>query len=667
MGRHDLALSGATPPIFISYRRADVRWARFLHRQLKDCGVEAWYDANVGAGEDWRAATAKALEGSRIFVLLFSSSAAESTDIAKELAAATLEKKLIVPVRLENIAPKGPFLYELASRNWVDAFDNTEDALTGLAKNLADWVRSEPANDSAIPFDRAARQPQTSEPPIEILPAFSSKRWVMIAATCLIALIAAGASWNYLRPAAPNHAITAAHSMAVRLAKFQLLSDDLPAAFQDAVEAEITAAFNIDGVVGVSTSESLAPTYTLGGSIQRDGSSIRVITNLINERSGAALWSSTFDYPGDEVSKVPRRIAVDAGNVIRCGLFGASTYHAPLPDPILRDYLKFCQGHWDPNMAEGRKALVPAQRVVDALPDFSWGWAAVAGAYWKVAAAADNAALSDKARASGREASDRAIAIDGKNSEALYLKAVLLDERDWIGREKLFKRAVSARRLDCGCEYHQYGWMLVKVGRTGEAVEYLQKADDMLSLYVYTPLTLADALVVAGRLDEAKSYYDAAIEIAPDADFEKWLQARMASHIGDINLLRDPSLPIGEKRRAALLKGFEALASQATEAKEAAIRDLLALNEDEQRDDVAKLLASLGADHEAFKVAARTATKDYFSGPAVFWDKRMRRVLDDPEFPAVAERLGLTEYWRETGERPDVCREDAAPAFCDEI
>ena len=91
-------------------------WAKLLHDQLKAEGVEAWYDTQIGAGQDWRVATANALEASQIFVLLFTASAALSKDIAKELAAATLENKLIIPVRLENIAPKGAFLYELASR-----------------------------------------------------------------------------------------------------------------------------------------------------------------------------------------------------------------------------------------------------------------------------------------------------------------------------------------------------------------------------------------------------------------------------------------------------------------------------------------------------------------------------------------------------------------------
>ena len=45
--------------IFISYRRADEAHARRLHASLKEQGVDAWYDALVGAGEDWRTTTAR--------------------------------------------------------------------------------------------------------------------------------------------------------------------------------------------------------------------------------------------------------------------------------------------------------------------------------------------------------------------------------------------------------------------------------------------------------------------------------------------------------------------------------------------------------------------------------------------------------------------------------
>jgi WD40 repeat protein len=148
--------------IFISYRRADEAWARLLHSQLRREGVEAWYDALVEPGEDWRISTAQALEASRLFVLLFSENAAQSSDIAKELAAAVLERKLIVPVRLQNIAPKGAFLYELASRNWVNAYEDTETRLAELAKGLAHLVKTGVRDESLLPFERTSAERKRS-------------------------------------------------------------------------------------------------------------------------------------------------------------------------------------------------------------------------------------------------------------------------------------------------------------------------------------------------------------------------------------------------------------------------------------------------------------------------------------------------------------------------
>jgi hypothetical protein len=38
--------------------------------------------------------------------------------------------------------------------------------------------------------------------------------------------------------------------------------------------------------------------------------------------------------------------------------------------------------------------------------------------------------------------------------------------------------------------------------------------------------------------------------------------------------------------------------------------------------------------------------------------------LRDPSFPAVAQRVGLTKYWRTTHTKPDVCSARDAPPIC---
>ena len=228
---------------------------------------------------------------------------------------------------------------------------------------------------------------------------------------------------------------------------------------------------------------------------------------------------------------------------------------------------------------------------------------------------AENERLAEEARANGREAADRAIAIDGKNSEALWIKSLLIDRHDWVGRESLLKRAVADRRLDCGCEHHQYGWMLSNVGRNAEAIEQLRLANDMLALYVYTPYSLADVLVAAGKPDEAKQYFDAAIQLAPNADFAKGIAGSAAIESGNLKALLDPKSPLSAELSPPLLAGYRAVASGNAAAKAQAVQALVALPQDQQGEDVARLLAALGADHEAFQIAVRLATQDY-PGPS---------------------------------------------------
>lgn len=270
-----------------------------------------------------------------------------------------------VPRYIETIPRKG--------YRFLGAIDPPSDVVTPTAPVVAPVAAPPPSpveKESPPAVERRATAPAISTPASR-LGAVSSRRGVAFAAGVLLLLVAASAAWWAGRP---NQ--TSGHGMTVRLSGFDLLSPDLPATLREAVDAEITAAFSINGVVGVSNasapSPGAAPAYTLGGTIQRDGNTIRVITRMINERTGATLWSKTSNYDGNEVTRVPRHIAVDAGNVVRCGLFGASTYHKPLPDEVLRDYMQFCEGHWAPDMQDGRKALVPAQRVVAAVPDFSW-------------------------------------------------------------------------------------------------------------------------------------------------------------------------------------------------------------------------------------------------------------------------------------------------------
>lgn len=422
--------------------------------------------------------------------------------------------------------------------------------------------------------------------------------------------------------------------------------------------------------MGVSTAPApppgAAPAYVLAGTIRRDGDRIRVITRFSNERSGATLYSGSFAFDADQPSRVPRQIAVHASNVLRCGLFGASTYPKSMPDPALSDYLKFCHHYWVE--LDSGKMLHSARRVVAAVPAFSSGWSAVTIAAGLAMFEEGPGPRRESLRNEGLEAAAKALSLDPVNSEALASQTPLMNSTDFSGQEALLKRAIAARPLDCGCEHWQYSLMLQNVGRYADAAAEAGRAVDMLALDRESQLALAKSLNVLGKREEAKQHFDTVIALDLDPVFSGDVIAlAVATETGDyaaaINALANPKLQIPAAQKTALLAAFRAFDSGDAAVKSQAAKALLALPGDQQNDVVVRTLAALGASQEALQLYVKGVNSQY-DWPSLLWYPSMRTVLNEPAFPVVAERMGLINYWRTTRTRPDVCAGSAPAPFC---
>ena len=650
-------IEGRAPPVFVSYATADRKQALLVCDALERRGTECWIASrNVAPGENYQESIVRALRGARAMVLVFSDAANNSDEIKKELSLASRYHVPVVALRIADVEPSDAFAYELSTRQWIDAFDGWDRAIELLARRIGDLQAVE--GGTSHPPQLAVRQRTWS----------MSRRaspWFVAAVMLVLSMAAA---WLLLRPSAG-----AAHSMNVRLTPFQRMSQDLPATMPHAVRDEVIAAFNEDGVVGVSTASAppsgSAPAYALTGTIRRDDDRIRVITRLSNERSGMTLWSGSFVFDSDQPSRVPRQIAIDAGNVLRCGLFGASTYRKSMPDPVLFEYLKFCHHYWvEPDSG---KMLHSARRVVAALPAFSSGWSAVAIAAGLIMFEEDPGSRRERLRSEGREAAAKALLIDPGNSEALAAQTRLISAADFTGQEALLKRALAARPLDCGCEHWQYAVMLQNVGRYADAASEAAQAVDMLAFDRDSQITLAQSLKVLGKSEEAKQHFDAMIDLQQDrASAKDFIAVTEATETGDypaaINALANPKLRIPAAQGAALVAAFRAITLGNPAMKLEAAKALFALPKDQQNYVVVKTLAVLGESHEALQVFVEGINSRY-DWPALLWHPSMRAVLNEPTFPAVAERLGLMNYWRTTSTRPDVCASKAPPPFCRKI
>jgi tetratricopeptide (TPR) repeat protein len=648
--------NASNAPVFISYATADRKQALSVCKALERRGTSCWISCrDVAPGENYQEAIVRLLRTTRAVVLVFSGAANNSNEIKKELSLASRYEVPVMALRIEDVEPSDAFAYELSTRQWIDAFDGWDQSIEALVRRIAGLAET----DAAAQTPRSVKRHASRH--------FSRMAKLGAAAAILLVFLAAG-MWWLRKPSSDG-----AHSMAVRLSGFQNLSPDLPSTMPDMIREEIIGAFGDDGVIRASTAAAAlagkGPSYALGGTVRRDGDQIRVITRLTNERSGTTLWTDSFVYDGKAVARVPRRIAVDAGNMVHCGLFAASTYHKPLPDPVMSDYMQFCQNSWwSQQFSNPEKALDSARKVVAALPDFSWGWSAITVAAQQVFFRDDPGPEREEVRRLGLQAADKALALNPKNSEAFAQKSLLIGRGKWVEQEALFKSAIAAQPLFCGCEHFLYGVMLMKVGRNVDAVREMRRSTEMLALDGISQFGLADALLVTGNADEAATHYDAAVDLFRAADTAAYIAISNAPETGDyaaaMKALDDPALRMSKATRAAVMAAFKAMAGGDPHARTRATQALLALTDDEKNSLVARLLSVLGAHREALQILEKRALAEDWTAATWLWYPSMRATLGDPAFTTLIQRLGMINYWRTTHTKPDACSTKGAPPFC---
>jgi hypothetical protein len=125
--------------IFISYAHQDMRWAELVCGQLEDAGLSCWIaPRDVAPGTTWPAAITEAISQCHAMIIIVSTYANESKQMAREVERADSRQVPILPVRVENVTPAGDLEYFLGNRQWFDLHDHTiERRIGGLPEAVA--------------------------------------------------------------------------------------------------------------------------------------------------------------------------------------------------------------------------------------------------------------------------------------------------------------------------------------------------------------------------------------------------------------------------------------------------------------------------------------------------------------------------------------------------
>lgn len=121
--------------VFISFSSKDIKLAEKIYGRLVKNEISCWISSkDIPAGADYQACIVEAISQATIVVLIFSTNANSSNEIAKELSLAS--KKILIPTRIEDVLPQGAFEYQLSNRQFIDLFDDFDSRLDELAERI---------------------------------------------------------------------------------------------------------------------------------------------------------------------------------------------------------------------------------------------------------------------------------------------------------------------------------------------------------------------------------------------------------------------------------------------------------------------------------------------------------------------------------------------------
>lgn len=132
---YEVSIMGAAT--FISYSSQDREIALTVCEALENRGVSCWISCrDIGPGENFQVSIVRAIRAAKVMVLVFSANCNNSEEIKKELVLAGRSQLIVIPVRVEDVAPDEAFAYELATRQWVDLFADWESSILRLSRQI---------------------------------------------------------------------------------------------------------------------------------------------------------------------------------------------------------------------------------------------------------------------------------------------------------------------------------------------------------------------------------------------------------------------------------------------------------------------------------------------------------------------------------------------------
>ena len=512
-------------------------------------------------------------------------------DVVEESDGDLMGDGVNIAARLEGIAKPGAIcLSEDAYRQVSGRLDMEVTDLGQIElKNIERPIRvyslqvGVPAQAKPATELRAPEKPPEPKPRSALLP---------LIAGIVAFIVVAGGAWYFLAgtrtapavapaPVASNAAPAPAHLSVVVLPFTNLSGDPSQDYFADGITENLTTdlsrirnsfviarntAFTFKGksIDAKEIGKQLGVRYVLEGSVQRDGTRVRVNAQLIDAETGAHLWADRFEEDVSDLFKLQDQVVARLANALNYELVRAEAEtgaHAKTPDVIDLDMRghealwRFFQQPTKDGLIAIRALFEQALKIdpndADALGDdattylneYSFGWTNPDTDYEaKILGQADRAIaltphnpwnystksvyLTNTGRAKeGLRVADAAIAINPNYASEYAYRSIaetVLGQFEQAKSDIQQAMRLSPRDPRMGPWHDYMAWAEAGLGHYDAAIEEANEAIDAGYKVFYPYLDLAAAHAIKGEIDEAKTALTEARRLNPKLSV-KWM------------------------------------------------------------------------------------------------------------------------------------------------